>query len=68
VDWELLLTQKISWYFSIRFNLHLIYDDDVKFTVYDDEGMPELLPDGSKKKVAMAQFKEFVGLSLLFKL
>jgi len=68
VGWEFLLTQKISWFFSIRFNLHLIYDDEVKFTVYDEAGSPVLLPDGSEKKVAMAQFKEFIGLSLLFKL
>ena len=68
VDWEFLLTQKISWFFSIRLNLHLIYDDEVKFTVYDEADNPVLLPDGSEKKVAMAQFKEFIGLSLLFKL
>jgi len=68
VDWELLLDKKISWFFTVRLNLHLIYDDDVKFTVFDEDNQAVLLPDGSEKKVAKAQFKEFIGLSLLFKL
>ncbi len=67
VDWEMLLDKKINWFFTIRVNLHLIYDDDIKFNVYDSDNEPIMLPDGSQKKVAKAQFKEFVGLSLLFK-
>ncbi len=67
VDWELIMDQKINWFFSIRLNLHLIYDDDVLFSVLDSEGAALLLPDGSKKKVAKTQFKEFIGLSLQFK-
>lgn len=68
VDWELILEQKISWFFSIRLDLHLIYDDDVRFPVLDDNGNEIQLPDGSKKEVAKAQFKEFLGLTLSFKL
>lgn len=67
VDWEMNLEQKINWFFTIRLNLHLIYDDDTKFTVYDSEGDAVLEPDGSEKTVAKAQFKEFIGLSLSFK-
>ncbi|MCK4879495.1 MAG: DUF3078 domain-containing protein [Bacteroidales bacterium] len=67
VDWELIMDQKINWFFTIRLNLHLIYDDDIRFTVLDSEGAPILLPDGSEKKVAKTQFKEFIGLSLQFK-
>ena len=67
VDWELIMDQKINWFFTIRVNLHLIYDDDVRFPVLDSEGLPILLPDGSEKKVAKTQFKEFIGLSLQFK-
>ena len=66
-DWELIIDQKINWFFTIRLNLHLIYDDNVRFTVLDSEGLPVLLPDGSEKKVAKTQFKEFIGLSLQFK-
>ena len=67
VDWEMIMDQKINWFFTIRLNLHLIYDDDVRFPVLDSEENPILLPDGSEKKVAKAQFKEFIGLSLQFK-
>ncbi len=68
VDWEMMLDKKINWFFTIRLNLHLIYDDDVKFTVFDADDQAILLPDGSEKRVAKAQFKEFLGLSLQFKL
>jgi hypothetical protein len=67
VDWELTMDQKINWFFTIRLNLHLIYDDDILFTALDSEGSPVMLPDGSEKKVAKTQFKEFIGLSLQFK-
>jgi hypothetical protein len=67
IDWEMVVDKKISWFFTIRLNLHLIYDDDVKFSVVDADEQPVLLLDGTPKKVAKAQFKEFVGLSLLFK-
>ncbi len=67
VDWELILDQKINWFFTIRLNLHLIYDDDVRFPVFDSEGAPIQNPDGSGYTVAKAQFKEFIGLSMQFK-
>ena len=67
VDWEMNLEQRINWFFTIRLNLHLIYDDDIRFDVMDSEGNPVLEPDGSTKTEARVQFKEFVGLSLSFK-
>lgn len=67
VDWEVLVDTKINWFFTVRLNLHLVYDDDVRFEVLDSEEQPVLLPDGKAKKVARTQFKEFVGLSMLFK-
>jgi len=67
VDWEILMEQQVNWFFTIRLNLHFIYDDDVRFTVYDDSDTAILLPDGSIKKEARLQFKEFIGLSLNFK-
>ena len=67
VDWELILDQKINWFFTIRLNLHLIYDDDVRFPVFDSDGDAIQNPDGTDKTVAKTQFKEFIGLSLQFK-
>jgi hypothetical protein len=68
VDWELNLEQRINWFFTIKLNLHLIYDDDTRFTVTDSEGNPVLAPDGSERTVPKTQFKEFIGLSMQFKL
>lgn len=67
IDWEMMLDKKINWFFTIRLNLHLIYDDDIRFNLLDSDDQPILNLDGTQKKVAKAQFKEFVGLSLLFK-
>ena len=66
VDWEMIVDKKISWFLTIRLNLHLIYDDDTRFPVFDSNDQPVLLPDGSQKKSPRAQFQEFLGLSVLF--
>jgi hypothetical protein len=67
IDWEMIVDQKISWFFTVRLDLHFVYDDDVKFTVKDDHGEPVLNPDGTTRKVSKGQFREFIGLALLFK-
>ncbi|TVQ95070.1 MAG: DUF3078 domain-containing protein, partial [Bacteroidetes bacterium] len=61
VDWEMGLEKEINWYFTIRLNLHLIYDDDIKFPVLDNAGEPVLLPDGTPRKAAKPQFNQFLG-------
>lgn len=68
VDWELSLEQQINWYFTIRFNFHLIYNDDVRFTKMDAAGNPILLPDGSEKKVPRPQINQFLGLTVSLRL
>jgi hypothetical protein len=66
VDWEIDFEQKINWYLSAVLKFHMIYDDDIRFTVLDENGQPVLLPDGSVKKVPKMQFKQFLGLSFQF--
>lgn len=68
IDWEISLEKQLGWYFTIRPSLHLIYDDDVLFTVRDAEGEPVLLPGGGEKEVPRLQLKQFLGLTLSFKL
>ena len=68
VDWEMSLDKQINWYSMIRFNFHIIYDDDIRFPVLDSAGEPVLLPDGSKKKAPRAQLKQFLGLTLAFRI
>jgi hypothetical protein len=64
VDWEMNIDKQINWLFTIRLNLHLIYDDDIRFPVLDANNEPVLLPDGSPRKVAKTQFNQFLGLTL----
>ncbi|MFP4289704.1 MAG: DUF3078 domain-containing protein [Bacteroidales bacterium] len=68
VDWELGIEKQISWFFMIRLNLHMIYDDDIKFPVLDENDEPVILPDGTEKKSPKLQFKQYLGLTLSFKL
>lgn len=56
VDWEMTMEQRISWIFSVKLNIHLIYDDDILFTVD--------LPEGGEKKSPRTQFNQFLGLSI----
>ncbi len=67
VDWEMITTMNINWFTELRVNVHLIYDDDTKLPVYDSEGNPVLDLNGAQKKAPMVQFKEYLGLSFVFK-
>ncbi len=66
MDWEINIKRKITWYFSVALNLHMIYDDNIRFSVLDNNDEPITLPDGSLLKEPKLQFKEFVGLSFSF--
>jgi hypothetical protein len=56
VDWEMTLERRISWIFSIRLNIHLIYDDDIRFPIEQ--------ADGTEIKVPRTQFNQLLGLSV----
>jgi hypothetical protein len=64
VDWEMIATAKINWFTDVRFNTHLIFDDDTR-TVEIRDGVPVTRNDGTEKKSARIQFKEMMGFSLL---
>ncbi len=66
VDWEINLEKRISWYFTVRMNFHFIYDENILFPVYDNQGDPVTLPDGSQKEVPRLQFKQFLGITMSF--
>lgn len=67
VDWEMITTMNINWFTELRLNIHLIYDDDTKLPVYDSENKPVIDINGIQKKAPMVQFKEYLGLSFVFK-
>jgi hypothetical protein len=66
VDWEMIATANLNWFTDVRLNTHLIYDDDSKTQVFEG-GIPVTNPDGTPKKNARAQFKEILGLSVVFR-
>jgi hypothetical protein len=58
VDWEMIATARLNWFTDVRFNTHLIFDDDTKTDKVDE---------GVVKKTARIQFKEMLGFSLYFR-
>lgn len=60
VDMELGLVYKLSKYFSFSANAELIYDDDVKTEIYNEEGIAEM-------HGPHVQFKELIGLGINYK-
>ncbi len=68
VDWEINFEKQISWFFKVSLNLHTIYDDDILFPVLDVNDEPVLLPDGTPRRVPKTQFKQFLGLTIAFRL
>jgi hypothetical protein len=66
VDWEMIAVANVNWFTDVRFNIHLIFDDDAK-TVEIKDKKPVLRPDGTQKKTARIQFKEMLGFSLVFR-
>ena len=67
IDWEMIAVANLNWFTDIRFNTHLIFDDDIKTVVLDSNKKPVLRPDGTEKKTARAQLKELLGLSFVFR-
>jgi hypothetical protein len=67
VDWELIVTSKINWFTDVRFNTHLIFDDDTKTISNYKDGTPRLGSDGKPVKTSRIQFKEMVGFTFVFR-
>jgi hypothetical protein len=67
VDWEMIVTSKINWFTDVRFNTHLIFDDDTKTPVTYKNGTAKLGSDNKPKKTARVQFKEMLGFTFVFR-
>ncbi|OFY57945.1 MAG: hypothetical protein A2V50_02290 [Bacteroidetes bacterium RBG_19FT_COMBO_42_10] len=67
VDWEMIVTAALNWFTDVRFNTHLIFDDDTKTPVFDKEKQPVPGHDGKQKTTARIQFKELLGFSFVFR-
>lgn len=62
IDWETGLTMFISKRISTILNVHLMYDDNVKFSVTEIEDGIEVT-----KQRPLIQFKESLGITILYK-
>jgi hypothetical protein len=67
VDWEMIVVANLNWFTDVRFNTHLIFDDDTKTAELDKDKKPVLRADGTQKKTARTQFKEILGFSFVFR-
>jgi hypothetical protein len=67
VDWEMIVTSKINWFTDVRFNTHLVFDDDTKTPVVYKNGTPKVGSDGKPLKTARIQFKEMLGFTFVFR-
>ncbi len=59
IDWENNLRMRLTTYIDLKMMLHLIYDDDVVFPVYNDAGDKV----GEKAKL---QIKEFITVGFSY--
>jgi hypothetical protein len=67
IEWEMIATAKLNWFTDVRLNTHFIYDDDTLIPLFNDDGSKVLGSDGNQKKVPMVQFKEIIGVSIIFR-
>ena len=63
INWENQLEVPVSNYISLRFLLHLIYDSDVLFPVYDNSNPPVQV--GEKPRL---QVREFISIGFSYKI
>ena len=61
IDWEIILRMKITFYMDAVISTHIIYDDDVKVPVFNDEGVK--IGTGPR-----LQFKEVFSIGFSYKL
>ncbi len=61
ISWENTVNFKLNEFVTMRFLLHLIYDDDVKFAVYDENNVKI----GEKTKL---QVKEYFSIGFQYKI
>ncbi|MCF6366081.1 MAG: hypothetical protein L3J35_07750 [Bacteroidales bacterium] len=62
INWEVLISMKVNKYISANISTQFIYDDDIKFQIVDETGMPVFGKFGPRP-----QFKELLGVGFTFK-
>jgi len=62
VNWEVLIAMKVNKFITANISTQLLYDDDIKFNIKDENGI--IIPG---KVGPRTQFKEILGIGLSFK-
>ncbi|MBN2486993.1 MAG: DUF3078 domain-containing protein [Bacteroidales bacterium] len=58
ISWETQIAMKVNKYISVNLNTHLLYDDDIRFDVVENN---------VTKKTPKVQFKEILGIGFSYK-
>ena len=64
---KLIVVANLNWFTDVRFNTHLIFDDNTKTVVLDKDKKPVMGADGKPKTTSRIQFKEMLGFSFIFR-
>lgn len=67
VRWTNNMVAKVNKFISVNLFTDLIYDNDIKVGVFDNQGDPVLNPWGFQKKGPRVQFKEVFGVGFSYK-
>lgn len=62
INWENIFKMKLNNYIGMQLMLHFIYDDDVLFPVYDDDGNP------TGEEETRLQIKEYFSIGFTYKI
>ena len=68
IDWENQLKIQFTDHINMQFMFHMLYDDNVLFTKYDDNGDELKNPDGSTQKETRIQLKELITVGFTYKI
>lgn len=66
VNWDNLISMKVNKYITATLSTSLIYDDDVDIQVLNDDGSPELSPNGEPIVGPRTQFKYVIGVGFSY--
>lgn len=68
INWENQFTMRLTDLINLNLMIHLIYDDDVLFTVYDDDGDALLDANGNEIAEPRLQIKELITVGFSYKI
>ncbi len=68
IDWENQLKVQFTDHINMQLMFHMLYDDNVLFTKYDDNGEALKNPDGSAQKETRIQLKELITVGFTYKI